>query len=765
MDGASALTAPDDALLAECAREPIQTPGAIQPHGVLLGLDPHTGHVRVRSANAAAFLGRDADTLDALLGPEAAAHVQALPEAGEAFDGRHVGYLRLPDGRTCEAVSHEADGLLVLELTPEAPPGDAGLETLRVQAAVGRIMQAPEAALLLQQAADEVRALTGFDRVDVYRFDDEWNGEVVAEARADEMTAYLGLHFPASDIPSQARALYARNRLRLIPDAAYTPVPLVPDGGASGAPLDLSLSVLRSVSPVHLEYLANMGVRASMSVSILHEGALWGLIACHHRTPHRVSFRTQASCALVGQVLGILLDRHRATDGERARAERQYGLGVLLDGLLRAESVTEALAGHGDTLMALVGATGVAICGDGLHLHGQTPPPAEVERLCVWVQAQPDDVFATHALGRAYPPAADYADVAAGLLAVTFARRRGHTVLWFRPEQPREVTWAGAPEKNVRTGGDGVPRLHPRHSFAAWQTLLRGHARPWTEPEREAAATLRRLVLDLVYERVEAIQRLNRRLSRANDTLETRNRELQDFAFVASHDLREPLRKIRAFSDLLRKEHDDDLPAGARGYIERTEAASIRAMQLVDDLLLLSRVNTRGRAFARVELGDVVETVRSDLQLLLDETGTHLETRGPWPSLQSDGAQLAQALRLLVENAVKFRARDRAARVEIEALTREGEEGEPGQVVLCVRDNGIGFEDRFAERIFKPFERLHSRTAYPGTGMGLAIVRRIAERHGGRVTARSVLGEGSVFELELPEAHDPAPGAARPPGA
>ena len=317
--------------LTNCDREPIHIPGAIQPHGALLALDPADLTLLQVSDNLGALLGvspTDAlgRPLGSLLGDTAAERLRqalTLPDISAA----NPLALTVPAAghdRAFHGVLHRSGGLAVLELepAPDAPEATGAFFGFyhRVKGAMGRMQRADSLLNLCQIAVEEVRRLTGFDRVMVYRFDADWNGRVLAEEKRATMPSYLDLHFPASDIPAQARELYRRNWLRFVVDANDRPAALVPpDNPLTGRPLDLSFSVLRSVSPIHLEYLRNMGVQASMSVSILKDDQLWGLIACHHAEARSVPYETRTACEFLGQMLSSQLARPRGGGGVRAR--------------------------------------------------------------------------------------------------------------------------------------------------------------------------------------------------------------------------------------------------------------------------------------------------------------------------------------------------------------------------------------------------------------------------------------------------------------
>lgn len=309
--------APDEPVdLDNCAREPIHIPGSVQPRGVLLVV--HDDVVVQVTANVAELLGRGVDDvlghpLGEVLGTAAAAAVVAHAAAPGDVRDRNPVLLRLPDGTPWDAFLHHPPGtdLLAVELEPAqgAQPLTYTDTYQHVRGSIAALSRARSLTELYDVAAREVRRLTGFDRVMVYRFDADHNGEVVAEAKRADLNAFLGLHYPATDIPAQARALYEKNWIRLISDVGYTPSPLVPSlNPVTGAPLDLTHAVLRSVSPIHIEYLGNMGVTASMSISLLKDGALWGLIACHHYSgPHAPPHGIRAAAEFLGSVLSVRL--------------------------------------------------------------------------------------------------------------------------------------------------------------------------------------------------------------------------------------------------------------------------------------------------------------------------------------------------------------------------------------------------------------------------------------------------------------------------
>ncbi|WP_324273505.1 SpoIIE family protein phosphatase [Blastococcus brunescens] len=513
MSDTDAGAVPDEALL-RCADEPIAVPGAVQPHGVLLAVTEPDFDVVVASANAAELFGRAVETLDQVLG---GVDLGAL-RAGLAGDLAEVSPLRVQvAGADVDLVLHRADGLLLTEWEPVRGAEQAGAAWhRRLPTVLQRLSATATLDELTAVLARDVRTVTGFDRVMVYRFDAEWNGEVIAEARRDGLEPFLGLRFPASDIPAQARALYATNWMRIIPDAGYRPIPLDPAVTPStGRPLDLSGAMLRSVSPVHLEYLANMGVVSSMSISLIDDGRLWGLIACHHYAgPHRPSYADRVAAEFLGRTASLLLPT-TIVAGEQTGivevAHRQAQLAAVVGRTPR--ELSAALADGDVTALDLLPAGGAAVRLNGqLRLLGTTPPADRVEPLVRALLAAGTPV--TDAVSRVVPGGADLAATASGVLAVEVPGGRDDFLAWFRPETIREVTWGGNPYASKTAQTDAGPRLSPRRSFEAWSETVRETAQPWREHEVAAARALAGDLADAALSRAAEDDRLITALQR-----------------------------------------------------------------------------------------------------------------------------------------------------------------------------------------------------------------------------------------------------------
>ena len=743
----TAVTPAADLDLTACDREPIHVPRSIQPHGVLLALSLPDLRVARASANVAdmfgipvlkvvglplsdAFPGLASRLADDLGGPAA--------EEGARYI-RTISLSTLEGSQVFDAVTHRSGDEVVLELeaVPQSPyiSLDALYPTLR--RFVEQLHTADTVDALCGLVAGNVRRITGFDRVLVYRFDEHWNGAVLAESRNEELPSYLDLRFPASDIPAQARELYRRNRLRIIPDAAYVPVPVEPRESPA---LDMSYSILRSVSPVHIQYMHNMGTMASMSISVLREGRLWGLISCHNRTPLRVPLQVRNACDFLAQIFSLqLAGRERAGEAEDRVRLRQLQA-QLLAHMAAEDSFIDGLVGHPDELMDLAGAQGAAVVsGDHCRCLGDAPREEEVRRLSAWLAVhRPEDVFATDSLAQIYPEAESYADKASGLVAISISKIHASYVLWFRPEVVQTVKWGGDPSKPARRSEDGASRLHPRLSFEIWKETVRGRSRTWSANEIEAVKELRNSVVGIVLRRAEELASLS-------DELRRSNKELEAFSYSVSHDLRAPFRHIVGYSELLKRAEGERLTDLGRRYVETIIESAYTAGTLVDNLLSFSQIGRTALQVRPIDMNSLVADCRDRLAMELGDR--NIEWRiAPLDVVKGDPAMIRLVIENLMSNAAKYtRPRDPAI-VEIGSF----EEG--GETVFYVRDNGVGFDMTYSSKLFGVFQRLHRMEDFEGTGIGLANVRRIVERHGGRAWAEGAIDKGATFYFSLPGA-------------
>ncbi len=514
--------------LDNCAREPIHIPGSIQPRGVLAVVREHDFTVRQVSVNVVDLLGHSLNAilqrpLSALVGTEQAARIQQVASTTPDLDHRDPLDCVIEvagEPRAFEAVlSRASHGVLLVEL--ERAYGERPFAFPNTYQAVRSSVEAFNRAVSLSElydtAARAVRYLTGFDRVMVYRYDEDYNGEVVAECKRADLNSFLGLHYPSTDIPLQARALYEKNRLRLISDVDYTPAPLVPAiDPETGTPLDLTYAMLRSVSPIHVEYLQNMGVRASMSISLLRHGRLWGLIACHHYAgPLLPPLGTRAAAELLGATLSVhLVDRFEEEQLHK-RLAAQAVLGKLAVAVMEdGKPLSAALLGTSG-LFDLVPADGVVVNVQGdYRVRGAVPPPQIVAAVVAWARDAGEGIASTDCLsGELSAPDLD-PQVVAGALVLNLPD--GQYAAWFRREVLRSVDWGGDPHNKAIAVGEGdTVRISPRKSFERWREIVEQHSQPWTPSQVECADALRRHLVDSLYSRTRGALRVAETVQRS----------------------------------------------------------------------------------------------------------------------------------------------------------------------------------------------------------------------------------------------------------
>ena len=713
--------------LDSCATEPIRVPGAIQPHGRMLVLDADSGRELAWSANwgdaaqrAAALSALDRRALDVPEG-ESPAPAGLLTVGGQEMD----------------ASVHRLGGQVIVEFEPAA--ADRGTHAPIYSLArhfLPQLQRARSVDDLLRIGVRELKRLTGFGRCLAYRFDAEGHGEVLAEAMDEGYERYAGHRFPASDVPAQARALYCLNFIRLIPDSDYVPVPLESsDAALAPTAIDLSLAGLRSVSPVHLEYMRNMGTRASMSVSIVVRGRLWGLVSCHDRDTRFLSFPTRAACEHLGRLLSVQVE---AAD-ERAEGEQRHELRELTLQIIAQRADLDAsllgLVNEPVPLLRLGRAAGVAVVlNEVCRSFGEVPPAPEILALAEWLRHRGDQVFQSDRLHELWPAAAAWGDVGAGVMAITISQVHRHVILWFRTAVVQTITWAGRPYKEVRSEG----RIQPRSSFASWKEELQGRSLPWTSAEAGAVMELRQSLIGIVLRRAEELNEVAAELGRVN-------KELEAFSYTVSHDLRAPMRHIAGYVDLVLDIEGAKLGDKSQRYLQHVKDASAYSARLVDALLDFSRMGRTAIKPGAVDMAALSNEIARELTRFEPERRIEWDISPALPTLHADPMLMQVAMRNLMGNAVKY-SRDRAVtQVHVIPVERGGHAG------LEVVDNGVGFDMRYVDKLFGVFQRLHQSDQFEGTGIGLASFRRIVERHGGEVWARGVPGEGARFGFVLPD--------------
>jgi two-component system, chemotaxis family, sensor kinase Cph1 len=476
-----------------CDKEPVRTIGTIQSHGMFFAAEPTKLVVTHASANIVEFgtpeevIGKP---LSAVLGD------RMVTAAKRVVDGSHavecIEFVN-PDGQSrSSCIIRLMPGFLMLEFEPAV--GDSTVPNKQmVQNASQEIRAAATQQAMLQTLVASTRIITGYDRVMVYRFDEDWNGEVIVEQRKETMSSWLYHRYPASDIPAPARELFTKNPSRIIPQVAFTPVDILPlcDPNSADA-LDLTYSILRAPSTIHVEYLRNMKVGGSFTMSLLCNGRLWGMIVCHHQSKLYLDFETRTACEKLAYEASKRLSEWETEKLFDINQQLELTLKWLTDDTAGGGEVADVVIERSNVLMELICATGVALIRDDLIVRrGVCPTDDVIRNLLRQIEGQLDPIFAAGCLFKTLQEAPLPTDFS-GMMCVRMCGKTGDQFfMWFRPELIEDVIWGGDPDKNI-CAADG--RIHPRKSFAAYKQTMRNTSKPWSRVDMKIATDLARAV-------------------------------------------------------------------------------------------------------------------------------------------------------------------------------------------------------------------------------------------------------------------------------
>ncbi|MBD2199250.1 MULTISPECIES: ATP-binding protein [Calothrix] len=756
-----------------CDREPIHTPGLIQPHGILLTLSEPKLEIIQISENVRHFLGIAPEKL---LGKPLACLCSKtkVKEICQYLQQDNLEVFSPLKVRICSAASsltqhkkpsqnftailHRSDGLLVMELEPIQASNSKQFLPCHylLKAAIAKIRQAATFNDLLAELVKQTRKITGFDRVMVYQFADDNSGVVVAEDKAAHLETYLNLHYPSTDITLPAYKLLYENWLRLIPDVNYQPVRLIPtDNPLNDTPLDLSHAHLRSMSPCHQEYLQNMGVAASMSISLINEKRLWGVISCHHYQPKYIDYEMRKACEFLGQFASLELVYQQAQEINRYRLQGKLIQEKLRQAFAQEISLIEpVLRLQQVELLNLVHAQGAALILDHeVSLLGETPSAEQVQALMNWLLAKErQPMFVTDSLSLLYPQAQEFKTVASGVLVISIMlRQKSYHIVWFRPEQIQIVHWAGDPHQAVSFSDDGEMRLSPRKSFELWKQIVEATSLPWQTVEIEAAWEMRNtLMLGVLEFSQQALEQAAERAAIAN---------LAKSQFLAkmSHELRTPLNAILGFTQLMSR--DRDTPSEFQENLSIISRSGEHLLTMINDVLEMSRIEAGQLHLSAsyFDLHRLFASINDMFALKASEKGLYLSSQ--WDAtvphyVYGDEAKLRQILINLLGNAIKFtttgRITVRAKAVALNDTQSKSPNSQPKITLnLEIEDTGCGIAQGDVEAIFTAFIQTEQGRHAQGTGLGLSISRQFARLMGGEITVRSNLNQGSTFICQV----------------
>lgn len=736
--------------LTNCEFEPIHIPGSIQPHGFLLGINTDSWKVDFCSGNIQDYIPSShqavlGNVFKAVFGEKQESQVRDYITRNLLLSSTPLKLELLGSYFLCTI--HQSNQTYILE----AEPSEENSKKLAdVYDQTSQFLSYMNATHTLKELCEMVvkgtREITGYDRVMVYRFDKDYNGEVFAESVREDLEPFLGLHYPHTDIPSQARALYMQNLLRLIVDIDYTPVPLytVDDGDASKN-LDLSLSILRSTSPIHVKYLQNMGVGATLTISLIHKNKLWGLIACHHYSEKNLTPEIRLAAQLQGHFITSQIDIRQSNEEYEVARKSNIALEKLNAINLPAKEDTFHIVAQNKNLLEICNASGVAIVfNNTIYKNGLTPDDNNINKMIKWLSVfTTADSFSTEKLLDFLPEADDYCEEASGILYHSLSIDSNDCIIWFRPESLTEINWAGDPNKAIIKDVNG---LYPRNSFKLYREIVKCQSKLWLQPELNAGAnyahTLQKQFNLLIISQEEEKYR------KLSELLKETNSELENINWISTHDLQEPLRKIQMLSSRLLGKEDEQFSETVINSVQRMNNSAQRMQTLLIDILKYTKIQHIDDSLEMVKPEDVLGEVLSDLSEHINERKAIISIE-EMPLINGIPFLMKQLFSNLIQNSLKYSFPDKIPIVTIKSLGIHELNSNPFQV-LEFSDNGIGFEQQFAENIFNIFSRLHTQEQYNGSGVGLALCKKIMQVHKGSILAEGIENQGAKFKLYFP---------------
>jgi len=751
------LTNKDNITITNCEDEPIHIPGSIQSYGYLLALNKIDQTIQYCSENCETLFSKPLNQIlgkhfsiffnkedaDSLAAYSAKKEDTVMPFAFSVGD------------QSFHVTAFSTKENIVMEFEPFSHKGfelpDLFFQTKRFAYSTER---ADNLQMLCQDVADETRKITGYDRVMIYRFDKDYNGQVFAESKIDSIEPFLNLHYPETDIPAQARDLFLLKRMRLLSNVQDTNVPLYAlDENANNKSIDLSLSTLRSFSPIYIQYLKNMGVGATFTITLINQGKLWGLIACHHYSPKHIPYHVRLAAHLQGVFLSSQIDVRQVADKFELVNETEKKL----------ESLHKILTGNEQNLAEeqtlvqlknLLNADAVVIIfKETFYKNGSLPEDEKLIKLMKWLDTTNENgIFQTAKLSDSYPQAANLGSQVAGVVYLQIGKQTKNGIAWIRQEVEKTVNWAGDPSKAMNKDSENLS-LTPRKSFALWKQSVKGQSIAWQKPEIKAANIICSYIQHQFH--LAEMQEEERRYLNLNEKLLKANEELANMNWISTHDLKEPLRKIQMYASIILQKHQTDIPDLVITNILRMQGSAARMQNLIDSLLSYTKIINEEKQLVKIDLNVVLKEIQADLKESLEERGGILK----WENLHSlNGIMflITQLFENLINNSLKFTKEDRPPVITISSqlvdkktMKNINPNSEHDYFKITVADNGIGFNPVYKKDLFKMFQRFHGQQ-YIGSGIGLAICHKIAETHGGFIEADGEEDKGAAFYIYIP---------------
>ncbi|SCY35672.1 multi-sensor signal transduction histidine kinase [Nonlabens sp. Hel1_33_55] len=734
---------PEKTDLETCEQEPIHLIPKIQQHGFMAVLNSENEILQI-SDNVSSFIdvdphqaiGKNLDFIcdDFTVQGFEKWKQRKLDHMPLAFSRNEQKYLGLP---------HTVDDLFIIDVEPLMDDWDSygfQQEMLHILSALNATTSSSQ---LKDKAAELLKQLLGYDRVMIYEFDENWNGTVVAESKEDHLESWKGLHYPAGDIPANARKLFLKQGVRILSNVSSAYSDVIPTiNPVLGSLVPTGNSHLRGSSPIHIEYLKNMQVDATLNCAIVKDGQLWGLIACHHYSPKFIGFHRRKSCQLLSEMIGNqlnvkntnqILEKVNGSTSTRAQ---------LVSNISCDWDLVAGVCNYDITGKNLVNSDGFAVFyNDEYRTVGHCPSRSLAEQLIdnLNVKLDTSQYYESNCLINDFEWMDDHSQDFSGMLYHKLSRDGKDAVMWFRKEQVSQVTWGG---KNVKTSSNSYKeeRLSPRKSFEKWTEEVRCTSQEWKDFEKAAVSAFVDDLKNVIVSRYGEVNRLNKQL-------ENLNQELESFSYSVSHDLRGPLRGIDGFAQILMEDYGESLDEFGKKSIQIIINSAEKMNGLMDDILSYSGLSKTEIISGYQDVVELCKTIVLEHRLEIKYPNTTILIQEDMPAVFGDKMMVLQLFSNLITNAFKYSSKVDGPQVEIGSYEKDG------RAIYYVKDNGIGIDPKYQEKIFGVFTRLFT-TEYEGSGVGLAIVQRIIHRHRGEIWVETDINKGATFNFYLENGPD-----------
>ena len=584
----------------------------------------------------------------------------------------------------------------------------------------------------------EIQEIIDFDRAMIYQFLYDGSGEVIEESVKDGLESYLHLHYPESDIPAQARALYLKNPVRITSHASGKTYPIL---GTEKEKIDLTYSVTRATSPVHVQYIKNSGMEASFSTSIIINGVLWGIVACQNAKPKHLDLQSR----LLVETLTRTSANAYATFKSRETLEDYQRINLnnisLRQNLLSEENFGKALENNIDDIMKTCGAEGMIIkINNEILTHGNVPNLSDIEKIIDWSKVNNQDfeenIFISSTFCKTSNLELDDSDISCGIIISVLGNNTSDMLIWIRKEQGQKIKWAGNPEKKtVSEIKDGVEiiKFSPRKSFEIWKEYVKDTALPWKSKEIESAKWITSVILKASHTKSSQILDLNNQLKELNQ-------ELDSFSYTISHDLNTPLTVIKLNAQLMKRivKSEDSSHKYLDNIVNQVDTMS----DMMKNVLELSKIKKSEIELKKIEVDLLINKLAEDSKVSFDAPHTEIIIENT-PEVLGNPTMVYQVFGNVIGNAIKYSSKSSNPTVKIIGEVFHN------QVTYKITDNGIGIDKKDADKMFKIFSRMSNAKAFNGNGVGLNIVQHLMEKMGGAISYESESGVGTTFILKF----------------